>query len=172
MKEHNTTLWGFVATIVLTGVMSGSHRLGLSRMSIPFMLGTMFHDGSRAATRTGFFVHLVNGWLFALVYVAAFHAWGSATWWRGTAIGLVHSLFVLGALMPVLPTMHPRMATASQGPGALRKLEPPGFFALHYGMRTPVSVVAAHLAYGAILGKAMSSLETGTGMVLVLVSLQ
>jgi hypothetical protein len=44
------------------------------------------------------------------------------------------------------------MATADHGPSSLRKLEPPGFFALHYGVRTPVSVVIAHLAYGVILG--------------------
>jgi hypothetical protein len=31
-------------------------------------------------------------------------------------------------------------------------LAPPGFLALNYGKRTPISVVASHLVYGAILG--------------------
>jgi hypothetical protein len=152
MNVRSWLLWGFVATVVLTTILSSSQGLGLTRMNIPLMLGTMFRDGSRPASRVGFFVHLVNGWLFALLYVAAFHAWGGATWWRGLAVGLVHSLFVLAALMPVLPAIHPRMAMPDQGPAALRRLEPPGFFALHYGVRTPLSVVVAHLAYGAILG--------------------
>ena len=145
-------LWGFVATIVLTTILSASHGLHLTRMNIPFLLGTMFRSGSRSAARVGFFVHLVNGWLFALLYLAAFHFWGGATWWRGAAIGLVHALFVLAAGMPILPAFHPRMAMPDEGPTAVRRLEPPGFFAVHYGMRTPISIVVAHLVYGAILG--------------------
>jgi len=31
-------------------------------------------------------------------------------------------------------------------------LEPPGFFALNYGIGTPVAVLIAHLVYGAVLG--------------------
>ena len=34
-------LWGFVATVVLTTVMAAAQQLGLSRMSIPFIVGTM-----------------------------------------------------------------------------------------------------------------------------------
>lgn len=152
MNVGSWALWGFVGTVVLTIILAGSQGMGLTRMNLPFMLGTMFRDAHRPAERIGFVAHLINGWIFALVYVAAFHAWGGATWWRGMAIGLVHALFVLTALMPVLPAMHPRMAGPEQGPSAVRMLEPPGFFALHYGVRTPLSVVAAHLAYGAILG--------------------
>ena len=33
-----------------------------------------------------------------------------------------------------------------------RQLEPPGFLALNYGARTPVSVVVAHLVFGIVLG--------------------
>jgi hypothetical protein len=31
-------------------------------------------------------------------------------------------------------------------------LEPPGFMALHYGLATPLTVGAAHLVYGAVIG--------------------
>jgi uncharacterized membrane protein YagU involved in acid resistance len=100
----------------------------------------------------GFLLHVVNGWIFAFVYVAAFQSWRRATWWLGALIGLVHSLFVLAAALPVLPTLHPRMANEQRGPTPTRQLEPPGFLGLHYGARTPLSVVLAHLVYGAILG--------------------
>ena len=70
----------------------------------------------------------------------------------GAAIGLVHGLFVLVAPMPVLPAMHPRMAAEQHGPTPTKQLEPPGFLALNYGRRTPLSVVLAHLVYGGILG--------------------
>jgi uncharacterized membrane protein YagU involved in acid resistance len=92
------------------------------------------------------------GWLFALLYTAAFHAWGVATSWHGALIGLVHSTFLLVVGMPVLPGIHPRMASEQHGPTPTRQLEPPGLLALHYGVRTPISVVLAHLIYGMILG--------------------
>jgi len=47
---------------------------------------------------------------------------------------------------------HPRMATEQRGPEPTRQLEPPGFLAMNYGRRTPVSVIIAHLVYGAVLG--------------------
>jgi uncharacterized membrane protein YagU involved in acid resistance len=97
-------------------------------------------------------VHLVNGWLLALIYAAAFQSWRRATWWLGAAIGLVHGLFVLLVVMPVLPGLHPRMASEQRGPEPTRQLEPPGFLALNYGRRTPISVILAHLVYGGILG--------------------
>jgi hypothetical protein len=54
--------------------------------------------------------------------------------------------------MPLLPGLHPRMASEHRGPEPTRLLEPPGFLALHYGRRTPVVAVLAHVLYGIILG--------------------
>jgi len=152
MNTRGIALWGFVGTVVLTGLMSGSQALGLTRMSLPFMLGTMATPDRQRAKLIGFLVHLVNGWLFAALYAAAFQSWRRATWWLGAAIGLIHALFVLCVGMPLLPSLHPRMASEEQGPTPTRQLEPPGFFALHYGRRTPFSVIVAHLIYGGILG--------------------
>jgi hypothetical protein len=64
----------------------------------------------------------------------------------------VHASFVLAVGMPVMPALHPRMANEQYGPTVVKQLEPPGFFALHYGIRTPLSVLAAHAVFGAILG--------------------
>jgi len=121
-------------------------------MNIPYLLGTMFTANRDRAKVLGVGIHLVMGWLFALLYAAAFHAWGVATWWHGAVIGLVHSTFLLVVGMPVLPGIHPRMASEHHGPTPTRQLEPPGLLALHYGVRTPISVVLAHLIYGVILG--------------------
>jgi hypothetical protein len=59
---------------------------------------------------------------------------------------------VLSVALPVLPGMHPRMASELHGPTVVRVLEPPGFLGLNYGLRTPVSVLLAHAVYGALLG--------------------
>ncbi len=145
-------LWGSLATAVLTTVMTGSQGLRLSRMSLPYMLGALVTVNRDRAKVLGLGVHFVNGLLFSLVYVAMFHSWHLATWWLGTAVGLVHAAFVLTVGMYLLPGLHPRMASEQHGPTVARQLEPPGFLALNYGLGTPVSVLVAHLLYGAILG--------------------
>jgi hypothetical protein len=152
MNLASILLWGFVATIVLTTIMQGGQSLGLSRMSLPFMLGTMFTGNRDRAPMVGFLAHLLNGWIFAFIYASAFESWGKATWWLGAGIGLVHAFAVLIALVPVLPGFHPRMASEQRGPEPTRMLEPPGYLALNYGRRTPLLAVVAHLAYGAIIG--------------------
>ncbi len=151
MNLAGILLWGFVATVLLTGIMSASQGLGLSRMSIPFLLGTIVTPDRDRATFFGFLFHFVNGWIFAFVYAAAFESWGRATWWLGGGTGLVHGLFVLIAVMPVLPGMHPRMSSEAQ---AIRtqQLQPPGFMALHYGRRTPLVTIVAHVIFGMVLG--------------------
>lgn len=152
MNGPSVLLWGFVATIVLTTVMSAAQGLGLSRMSMPLMLGTMMTPNRDRAPLVGFLIHLVNGWLFALVYAFAFESWGRAGWWLGGGIGLVHGLAVLTSVMPLLPGLHPRMASEHRGPEPTRALEPPGFMALNYGRRTPIITLVAHVLYGMVLG--------------------
>jgi uncharacterized membrane protein YagU involved in acid resistance len=152
MNWESWLLWGFVATVALTTVMSGSQGLGLTRMNLPYMLGAIFTPSRDRARLIGFAVHMLNGWIFSLGYVAAFQAWGRATWWAGAALGLLQALFVLTVIMGLMPGLHPRMASEHKGPTVTRQLEPPGFLALNYGYQTPVSVVLAHLIYGAILG--------------------
>ncbi len=152
MNWGSWLLWGFVSTVVLTALMAGSQGLGLTRMNLPYLLGTMFTPSRDRAKLYGVLAHFVNGWIFSVIYVAAFHAWGTSSWWLGALTGLVHASFVLTAGMPLLPGMHPRMANEQYGPTVVRQLEPPGFMALHYGLRTPVSVVLAHVVFGVILG--------------------
>lgn len=152
MNIGNWLLWGFVATVVLTTIMAASQSLRLTRMNLSYMLGTMFTPDRGRAKVIGFLVHLVNGWLFSLIYIGAFHSVGRATWWFGGIIGLVHAAFVLTVGMRILPGMHPRMATEQQGPTVTRQLEPPGFLALNYGVRTPLSSLVAHGIFGVVLG--------------------
>lgn len=152
MNLPSWLLWGFVGTVVLTSIMAGSQGLRFTRMNLPYMLGTMFTPDRDRAKLVGFLVHLMNGWAFSLLYVAAFHALHRATWWLGGAIGAAHAAFVLTAGMRILPGLHPRMASEQQGPTVTRQLEPPGFLALNYGARTPATVAVAHVVFGLLLG--------------------
>ena len=152
MNWSGWLLWGLVATLLLTTISSATQGLGLSRMNIPYILGTMFTPNRDRARLYGFFAHLVFGWAFSLIYALIFEAMGTAGWWRGLIIGVLHALFVLTVLMSLLPGLHPRMASEQHGPEAHDMLEPPGFLALHYGARTPIAVIISHAFFGVILG--------------------
>jgi uncharacterized membrane protein YagU involved in acid resistance len=145
-------LWGFVATLFLTMIMSAAQGLGLSRMSIPYMLGTAFSPDHRRAIVIGFVMHFLSGWAFALFYALLFENLCRSGWLLGAVFGLVQALFVLIALMPILPSLHPRMASEHRGPEPTRALEPPGFLSLNYGHRTPLITILAHLVYGGLIG--------------------
>jgi hypothetical protein len=152
MNLGSILLWGLMATVALTTIMSASQGLGFTRMSIPFILGTMFTPDRNLAAPVGFGAHLLSGWVFALVYALIFEELERATWWLGAGLGLGHGLFVLVTVMSILPGFHPRMASEQHGPTPTRQLQPPGFMALHYGRRTPAVTLFAHVAYGTILG--------------------
>ena len=151
MHIDSVLIWGAVATIVLTTIMFLSQGLGFSRISLPFMIGTMFTANRDRANIYGFIGHFVFGWLFSLLYAVIFESIGFASVWLGLLIGSLHGLFVLSSMMPLLPFLHPRMATEHEGSNLTRMLEPPGFLGLNYGRRTPAEAFLAHLAYGAIL---------------------
>jgi hypothetical protein len=152
MNLPSILLWGFVATVALSSTMEGSRGLGWSRMSLPFMLGTMVTPDYDRAVPIGFLMQFAIGLVIALLYALIFESWQRATWWMGGALGFVHGVAFLVLVMPVLPAVHSRMATDRTGPEPSRALEPPGFLALNYGRRTPLFTMLAHVAYGMILG--------------------
>jgi hypothetical protein len=145
-------LWGLIATVAMTSIMLAAQGLGLSRLSIPFLVGTFFTGDRRKAMVTGFIVYTIGGWLFAFLYFALFASVGIYAWWFGTLAGIVHGIFLLVGVLPLLPYVHPRMASEYNGVSSLRRLEPPGFMAMNYGYRTPLTTVIAQTVYGATLG--------------------
>lgn len=112
----------------------------------------MFTPDRDRAKLVGIILHFLNGWIFALLYLAIFHSVGIQTWWFGGLIGLLHAIFILTVALPALPALHPRVANEQYGPTVARQLEPPGFFGLHYGLHTPIAILIAHAIFGAILG--------------------
>jgi len=144
--------FGFVATVILTGIMVAGQLLGFSRMDLPYILGTIFVEDVDRARVLGFLIHLANGQAFALLYAGAFALIGRASWWLGALFGLAHGLAALTVIVPLLPGIHPRMASERSGPELRTVLEPPGPFGLNYGRETLLFTLGAHVAYGALLG--------------------
>jgi hypothetical protein len=144
---------GFAGTLVLTTALRAGNELHLTRMDLPFLLGTAFADDRTRAKALGYVLHFAVGIAFALTYYALFSAIGHSGWWLGAAFGLGHGLFSGTALVNILlPLVHPRMGTPSTAAPSVALLEPPGFMMLNYGAQTPLVSLAAHVAYGALVG--------------------
>ena len=144
---------GFAGTLVLTTALRAANELNLTRMDLPFLLGTAFSRDRARAKALGYALHFLAGVVFALIYYLVFLAIDTTGWWLGAAFGLAHGLFAGTALVSVLlPLVHPRMGTPSTAATSVALLEPPGFMMLNYGVRTPLVMLVAHVAYGALVG--------------------
>jgi hypothetical protein len=149
---HEMLLWGAVATAVMTGILQGAQGAGLSRLSIPFLVGTMFAEDRRRATIVGFIAYALGGWIFALLYFLLLASLDLLNWWAGGLVGALHGLLLLVAALPLLPLLHPRMASDYDSFAARPVLEPPGFLGLNYGGGTPLALMAAQTLYGVLIG--------------------
>ncbi|HYJ60538.1 MAG TPA: hypothetical protein VE032_03640 [Actinomycetota bacterium] len=144
---------GFVGTLVLTTILRGASELRWTRIDLPFLLGTMVTTDRKRAKAIGYVMHFVFGLSFALGYLVILTAIGRSGWLAGAVLGVLHAAFAGTALVNVLlPVVHPRMGDASTGANRVALLETPGFLMLNYGPATPVVMLVAHIAYGAIVG--------------------
>lgn len=156
MDWSGWAVFGFIGTLVLTGIMLGANLLGLTRMGMPLVLGSMVADDVDRARTIGAVLHVAAGMVFAFLYAIAFAVIGEATWWLGGLFGVVHGLAVLILLLPALPAVHPHMASDRTGPALGIRLQPPGPLGLHYGASTPVVTLLAHVSFGVVLGSFLS----------------
>jgi hypothetical protein len=145
-------IFGLIATAALTAIMIGAQLAGFTRLDLPLMLGSIIIADPDRARVAGFLIHLVNGQAFVLGYAAVFAATGDATWWAGGLLGVLHGAVALLVIVPLLPGIHPHMASERAGPSRGAALEPPGVLGLNYGRETPLVTMLAHVAFGIALG--------------------
>jgi len=150
---------GLLGTVVMTTMLRAASELGITRMDLPFLLGTAVTGNRRRARIYGHLAHFALGLLFAFGYAFVFDATGRAGWRIGLAIGAVHASFVATTLVNViLPIVHPRIGTPETGAGEVALLEAPGFMMLNYGRSTFFVTLLGHMAYGAIVGWACANM--------------
>jgi len=144
---------GFIGTLVLTTVTRAAGELGLTRMDLPFLLGTTVTENRRRAKAIGYGFHFLLGVAFALIYGACFSVIGWSTWWLGALFGVLHAFFIGTVVVNILlPVVHPRVGTPETAAHELALIEPPGFLLLNYGRNTFLITLVGHIAYGAIIG--------------------
>ncbi len=125
---------GLAGTLVLTTVLRTATELHLTRIDLPFLLGTALTANRTLAKALGYAAHFVLGLAFALVYDAMFAVLGRHEWWLGALFGLGHGMVAGTVLINVLlPLVHPRMGTPLSDATSVALLEAPGSWAATTG---------------------------------------
>lgn len=151
MSIGDSFFWSLAATTAMTMVFQVSRGMGFSRLNIPLLFGAYLSANRTVANLSGVMMYLVGGWFFTWAYVWAFSVLEVDHWIAGLLLGLSHGIGLVTVLLPVLPYVHPRVATEYDSPDSERRLEPPGFLGLNYGAGTPVAALIAHALFGVVV---------------------
>ena len=111
-----TIVAGLVGTAAMTILMMLAPMMGMPKMDIVGMLGSMFTPNQGPAKIIGLIVHFMMGVIFAIIYALVWHlGLGAATWLWGLIFGFVHGLIAVMA-MPMMMKTHPRPPKMAPGP--------------------------------------------------------
>lgn len=115
MNILNAVIAGLVSTVVFTMILMMAPKMGMPKMDIVSLLGSMFGKPNQAL---GWMMHLMMGVVFALIYAFLWsNGIGAATWTSGLIFGAVHWL-IAGMVMGMIPMMHAGIKSgAVQAPG-------------------------------------------------------
>ena len=133
---------GVVGTAVFSMVIAMAPRMGMPRMAIWEMLGSMFDkDGNNAL---GWAAHFMMGVIFAIIYAALWSAGvGSASVGSGALFGVVHWLAV-GLVMGAVPMMHAGIQAGT--------VKAPGVYMMsNGGMMAFMGGLIGHVVYGVVV---------------------
>lgn len=138
-------VWGVVATIVFTLFSIMGKAMGMTRMDLLDLLGSMVASPGSAASQTiGAVIHHMNGALLAIAWAYGVALVGLPANWL-TALGWGVVLWALALLMmSTMGAVHPAIRRGEQ--------EDPGPAATNFGVMTPVGSLMGHLVYGLVLG--------------------
>jgi len=137
---------GFVATAAMTALMYAAPMMGMPKMDIATMLGTMFLASPGPALWLGMMIHLMMGTvLFPAIYGFALQPGSGSGTGRGVLLGLILWAAANLMVMPMMDAIHPMVKSGM--------MPAPGFLMLNLGVMAPVGSLIGHLVYGALLGK-------------------
>ncbi len=133
---------GIVGTIVMTMVMVMAPKMGMPKMDIVGMLGSMFSaEGNRMV---GMIMHFMMGVVFAIVYALLWNAGiGAASVLWGIVFGAVHWL-VSGMMMGGMYMMHAGVKAGT--------VKAPGVFMMNNGgMMAFMGGLMGHVIFGLVV---------------------
>lgn len=123
----------------MTGLMYGAPMMGMPRVNIAQLMGSMVVPLGRSAFAVGLMAHFVMGVIFAAIYAAV---WTSdsipVTWWSGLTLGAVHSVVAAAGMRVVMPMNREVKAGRLESP-------------LTAGPRGAVGMLMGHLFFGLVV---------------------
>jgi hypothetical protein len=132
---------GLVGTAAISMLMAMGPRMGMPKMAIWEMLGTMFSKQGNLAL--GWIVHFMMGVIFAIIYAALWAAGiGSATLVSGVVFGAVHFL-IAGLMMGGMPMLHAGIRAGT--------VQAPGVLMLNSGIMGLTGGLIGHAVYGLVV---------------------
>ena len=132
---------GLAGTIVISMLMAMGPVMGMPKMAIWEMLGTMFSKGGNVGL--GWIMHFMMGVIFAIIYAALWAAGiGSATLLSGVIFGVVHFV-VAGLMMGGMPMMHAGIKAGT--------VKAPGVLMLNAGVMGFMGGLIGHTVYGLVV---------------------
>jgi riboflavin transporter FmnP len=132
---------GLAGTIVISLLMAMGPRMGMPKMAIWEMLGTMFSPQGNVGL--GWVMHFMMGVIFAIIYAALWAAGiGSATLLSGVIFGVVHFL-VAGLMMGGMPMLHAGIKAGT--------VQAPGVLMLNSGVMGFMGGLIGHVVYGLVV---------------------
>jgi len=132
---------GLVGTVVISMLMAMGPRMGMPKMAIWEMLGTMFSKEGNVGL--GWIMHFMMGVIFAIIYAALWAAGvGSATWLNGAIFGAVHFV-IAGLAMGGMPMMHAGIKAGT--------VKAPGMLMLNVGVMGLMGGLIGHIVYGLVV---------------------
>jgi len=104
MNILSAVIAGIVASLVFSIVLAMAPCMGMPKMDIVDLLGSMF--SGKSSPVLGWMMHLMMGIVFAVIYAFLWSSGiGAATWLNGVIFGAVQWL-VVGMAMGMIPMMH------------------------------------------------------------------
>ncbi len=149
MNILNAVVAGIVGTVVFTTVLLMAPKMGMPKMDIVSLLGSMFSAKSNPVL--GWTMHLMMGVVFAVVYALLWSfGFGAATWGIGLLFGVVHWLIV-GMVMGMIPMMHVGIKS-----GAVKA---PGLWMTNNGgVMAFIGGLVGHAIFGAVVALVYAAL--------------
>ncbi len=117
MSIFGAIVAGIVGTIAISMVMAMAPKMGMPKMDIVGMLGSMFNSAGNRSL--GWAIHMMMGIAFAIIYAIGWNLFGSVGIGTGVLFGIGHWL-IAGTMMGMMGVMHAGIKAGTvEAPGVL-----------------------------------------------------
>jgi hypothetical protein len=149
MNVLSAVIAGVVASLVFSLVLMMAPKMGMPKMDIVSLLGSMFSPQTNLAV--GWMMHLMMGIVFALIYAFLWSLGiGAPTWVGGLVFGSVQWLIV-GLVMGMIPVIHAGIKS-----GAVKA---PGLWMTNNGgLMAFMGGLAGHMIFGIVIALVYAAL--------------